>query len=66
MKSLLKKNGIVILSEPNREFTKEFINEFKKNNFIIKQETRIILKDGIKYKVTIYILNFYPTGSGFN
>ena len=56
MKMLINKNGKIIISEPNRNFAKEFINEFKNEKFSVTSEIRNIVKDSIKYKISIYLL----------
>jgi predicted nicotinamide N-methyase len=55
LKSLVKKDGIILLSEPNRIFAKKFIKELQ-DSFTFSQEIRIIEKEGIKNKISIYCL----------
>lgn len=55
LKSLVKKDGIILLSEPNRIFAKKFINELQ-DHFSFSQEIKIIEKDGIKNKISVYCL----------
>jgi predicted nicotinamide N-methyase len=53
-KKLVKKNGLILMSEPNRKFTKEFFQKLKDNSFQWKEDVVEINKDGINYKVSIY------------
>jgi predicted nicotinamide N-methyase len=55
-KSLIRKNGIVILSEPNRKFAREFFEQLKTEGFHLTEHVKNVVKDNIRYKVSIYIL----------
>ncbi len=55
LKSLVKKDGIILLSEPNRVFAKKFIKELQ-DHFTFSQEIKLIEKDGIKNRISIYCL----------
>ena len=57
LKLLVKPDGIVLISEPNRKFAKEFFNELNKDGFTMTSEIRNVNKDGLKYKISIYQLN---------
>ena len=53
LKSLVKKNGRILLSEPNRKFSSPFI-ELLKTEFEIKKTNRPIHLDSIDYVISIY------------
>lgn len=53
LKSLVKKNGRILLSEPNRKFSSPFI-ELLKTEFEIKKTNRPIQLDSIDYVISIY------------
>ena len=53
LKSLVKKNGRILLSEPNRKFSSPFI-ELLKTKFEIKKTNRPIQLDSIDYVISIY------------
>ena len=53
LKSLVKKNGRILLSEPNRKFSSPFI-ELLKTEFKIKKTNRPIQLDSIDYVISIY------------
>ena len=53
---LVKKDGLILISEPNRKFAKEFFTEIKNAGFVITEEIRIISKDGIQNKISVFLL----------
>lgn len=56
LKLLVKKDGLILISEPNRKFAKEFFSELKNAGYIINKEIRNIVKDNIQNKISIYLL----------
>ncbi len=52
-KALIKKNGKILLSEPNRKFASPFI-ELLKSEFEIKKTNRPVQLDSINYVISIY------------
>ncbi len=52
-KNLLKPDGVLLLTEPNRKFTSPFIELLKEDFEITKSDKKIVL-DGINYVVSIY------------
>jgi predicted nicotinamide N-methyase len=56
IKTLVKKDGIVLISEPNRKFAKEFFDELKKEKYSFTESIKNVVKDGIENKISIYIL----------
>ena len=55
LKSLVKKDGIILLSEPNRVFAKKFFKDLQ-DEFSFSLEIKMIEKDGIKNKISVYTL----------
>ena len=55
LKSLVKKDGIILLSEPNRVFAKKFFKDLQEE-FSFSLEIKMIEKDGIKNKISVYTL----------
>ena len=55
-KSILSANGIILLSEPNRNFSSTFFEALKKNGFTFSQTDKNVEKDGIKYVISIYVI----------
>jgi predicted nicotinamide N-methyase len=55
-KKLVKKNGLILISEPNRKFTKEFFQKLKDNGFQLKEDVVEISKNGIEYKISVYLI----------
>ena len=53
-KSLLLPGGRILLSEPNRKFSKTFFEELRQNGFVISGSQREVWKDNIKYAISIY------------
>ena len=58
-KYLLKKDGIILLSEPNRNFAKDFFASIKKSGYTLSEEIKKVVKDDIKYKISVYVLKSY-------
>jgi predicted nicotinamide N-methyase len=56
LNSLIKKGGTILLSEPNRNFAKEFFAQLKKSGFSISEETKMVFKNGIQNRISVYIL----------
>ena len=54
LKKIVKQDGIILISEPNRKFAKTFTDELKKSWTNIFTENKIIVKDGIKYTISVY------------
>lgn len=55
-KKLVKKDGIILMSEPNRKFTKDFFQKLKSHGFDLKEGVIEVSKDGILYMVSVYEL----------
>ena len=60
MKSLTRKDGLIILSEPNRSFARSFINELESKEFKTERHEKKIIKDKINYRVSIYVIQRNP------
>ncbi len=56
LKVLVKKDGLILISEPNRKFAKEFFKKIKNEGYIITEEIRNVFKDGLHNKISIYSL----------
>ena len=56
LKVLVKKDGLILIGEPNRKFAKEFFTDLKNEGYFISDEVRTVIKDGLKNKITIYLL----------
>ena len=56
LKVLVKKDGLILIGEPNRKFAKEFFTDLKNEGYFITDEVRTVIKDGLKNKITIYLL----------
>ena len=56
LKVLVKKDGLILIGEPNRKFAKEFFTDIKNEGYFISDEARTVFKDGLKNKITIYLL----------
>lgn len=56
IKSMVKKDGLILISEPNRKFASEFFIELKNAGYIFTKENRKIVKDSIQNNVSIYAL----------
>lgn len=54
LKHLLKSDGLLLLSEPNRKFASPFIDVLKKE-FVVEKIDKQCLLDGIEYTISIYI-----------
>jgi len=59
IKILVKKKGIILISEPNRKFAKDFFEELKENGFTLKEEQREVVKDKIKYRISVYLIRLF-------
>jgi predicted nicotinamide N-methyase len=53
LKHILKPNGILLLSEPNRKFASPFI-KILESEFDLKKTNKKIVLDGIEYIISIY------------
>lgn len=56
LKVLVKKEGLILISEPNRKFAKEFFADLKNEGYTISHEIRTVVKDGLLNKITIYLI----------
>jgi 2-polyprenyl-3-methyl-5-hydroxy-6-metoxy-1,4-benzoquinol methylase len=54
LKKLLKSDGLILISEPNRKFADVFIKSLKDSLKNVVSINKIVVKDGIKYTITIY------------
>lgn len=56
LKVLVKKEGLILISEPNRKFAKEFFTDLKNEGYTLSDEFRTVVKDALQNKITIYML----------
>jgi predicted nicotinamide N-methyase len=54
LKILVKRNGIILISEPNRKFAKDFFIEMESEGFSLIEEKHEVVKDKIHYRISIY------------
>ncbi len=62
IKLLLKKDGIVLISEPNRKFSRDFFDELKENGFHLNEESISVMKDNITYRISVYLIRYIQNG----
>jgi predicted nicotinamide N-methyase len=56
---LVKKDGTIIIAEPNRKFAKEFFLSIKQAGYNVQEEIREVIKDNIRNIISIYFIRLY-------
>lgn len=56
LKSLVNKNGTILIAEPNRKFAADFFNGLSKAGFKSQKIIKSLTQDGINYTISIYKL----------